>query len=278
METLITGAWLLCRACVPTSPPRDGGVNSRHRTTCDADNVISAIVIIPTYNERDNLTELTERLLGLGLPLDVVFVDDASPDGTGKVADALAQSFPQVSVIHREKKLGYGSAVTEGFRVALQGDYSWVLQMDADLSHDPAAIPAILQAASDYELVLGARYIGGVRIIDWGIGRVLLSWMANGYARTVTGLPIRDITTGFRCYRRSALQAPDLSQLKASGYGFLIEMAYRIWKSGGRLAEVPIIFYGRKKGMSKMSRRMMLEAAYLVWRLRFSGGKRGGRR
>jgi len=238
---------------------------------------MSAIVIIPTYNERDNLAELTERLLDLGLGLDVLFVDDASPDGTGKVADELAQSFPQVSVIHRERKLGYGSAVIDGFRAALQGRYSRVLQMDADLSHDPVAIPALLQAASDHDLVLGSRYIGGVRVIDWEIGRVLLSWMSNAYARAVTRLPIRDITTGFRCYRRSSLQALDLAQIKASGYGFQIEMAYRIWRSGGRLAEVPIIFYGRQKGMSKLTKRMIFEAAILVWRLRFGGGRWGDR-
>ena len=237
---------------------------------------MSAIVIVPTYNERDNLAELTERLLRLGLALDVVFVDDASPDGTGKVADELAQSFPQVSVIHREKKLGYASAVIEGFRAALRGKYSRVLQMDADLSHDPAAIPALLQAASDHDLVLGSRYIGGVRVIDWEISRVLLSSMSNAYARAVTRLPIRDITTGFRCYRRSALEALDFGQIRASGYGFQIEVAYHIWRSGGRLAEVPIIFYGRQKGTSKLSKRMVLEAAILVWRLSLGGGKWGG--
>ena len=232
---------------------------------------MSAIVIIPTYNERDNLQELTDRLLRLNLALDVAVVDDASPDGTGTVADALAAACPQVSVIHREGKLGYGSAVVEGFRAALKGKYSRVLQMDADLSHDPAAIPALLRAASEHDLVLGSRYIGGVRVIDWEIGRVLLSWLANGYARAITGLPVRDITTGFRCYRRSALEALDLDQLKAAGYGFLIETAYRIWKSGGHLTEVPIVFYGRQKGTSKMSKRMILEAALLVWRLRLGG-------
>lgn len=235
---------------------------------------MSALVIIPTYNERDNLSPLTDRLLGLGLPLDVLVVDDGSPDGTGKVADDLAQSFPHVSVIHRERRLGYASAVTEGFRAALKQDYSWILQMDADLSHDPASIPALLRAASDHDLVLGSRYIGGVRVIDWEIGRILLSWMSNNYARAITGLPVRDITTGFRCYRRSALEALDLAKLKANGYGFLIEIAYHIWRSGGRLTEVPITFYGRHRGTSKMSKRMILEAAILVWRLRVAGGIR----
>jgi dolichol-phosphate mannosyltransferase len=229
---------------------------------------MSAIVIIPTYNERDNLIELTERLLALPLALDVVFVDDSSPDGTGKLADELARSHPQISVIRRERKLGYGSAVIEGFRAALKGDYAWILQMDADLSHDPAAIPALIRAASDNDLVLGSRYIGGVRVIDWEIGRVLLSWMSNGYARAVTRLPVRDVTTGFRCFRRQALEALNLAQFQAAGYGFQIEVAYRIWRSGGRLTEVPITFYGRQKGISKLSKRMIVEAAVLVWRLR----------
>ena len=239
---------------------------------------MSAIVIIPTYNERDNLIELTERLLALPLALDVVFVDDSSPDGTGKLADELARSHPQISVIRRERKLGYGSAVIEGFRAALKGDYAWILQMDADLSHDPAAIPALIRAASDNDLVLGSRYIGGVRVIDWEIGRVLLSWMSNGYARAVTRLPVRDVTTGFRCFRRQALEALNLAQFQAAGYGFLIEVAYRIWRSGGRLTEVPITFYGRQKGISKLSKRMIVEAAVLVWRLRLGWGNQASAR
>ncbi len=230
---------------------------------------MSAIVIIPTYNERENLRQLTERLVALDLSLDVVFVDDGSPDGTGELAEALAQRFPRVSVIHRQGKLGYASAVIEGFRLALKGDYSWILQMDADLSHDPAAIPLMLRAVEDHDLVLGSRYVGGVRVIDWGMSRVLLSRFANFYARMVTGVPVQDVTTGFRCYRRSVLEALDLSQIRASGYAFLIEMAYRTWKAGGRLTEVPIIFHGRERGMSKMSKRIILEAALLVWRLRF---------
>jgi dolichol-phosphate mannosyltransferase len=239
---------------------------------------MSAIVIIPTYNERDNLIELTERLLALPLALDVVFVDDSSPDGTGKLADELTRSHPQISVIRREQKLGYGSAIIEGFRAALNGDYAWILQMDADLSHDPAAIPALIRAASDHDLVLGSRYIGGVRVIDWEIGRVLLSWMSNGYARAVTRLPVRDITTGFRCFRRQALEALDLAQFQAAGYGFQIEVAYRIWRSGGRLTEVPITFYGRQKGISKLSKRMIIEAAVLVWRLRLGRGNHASAR
>ncbi len=232
---------------------------------------MSAVVIIPTYNERDNLAELTKRLMSIEVPLDVIFVDDGSPDGTGDLADNLVRTFPNISVIHRESKLGYGSAVIEGFRTALKKDYGWILQMDADLSHDPASIPKLLEAAREGDLVLGSRYIGGVRVVDWEIGRVLLSYFANQYARTITGLPLHDITTGFRCYRRDVLQSFDFSAVKANGYGFLIEIAYRVWRSGGRLAEVPITYYGRQRGKSKLSKQTMLEAAILVWRLRLFG-------
>jgi dolichol-phosphate mannosyltransferase len=239
---------------------------------------VSSVVVIPTYNERGNLTELTERLLGLKLPLDILFIDDNSPDGTGKLADDLAQSFHQISVLHRKRKLGYGSAVVEGFRLALERGYDWVLQMDADLSHDPAAIPMLLEAALEHDLVLGSRYQGGVRVIDWQIGRIVLSCLANSYARFVTGLPISDITTGFRCYRRSALEAIEIEHLKANGYGLLIETAYRVWRAAGRLAEVPIIYYGRHSGRSKLSRSTILEAAWIVWRLRLGSHRRSPRR
>jgi dolichol-phosphate mannosyltransferase len=230
----------------------------------------SAVVIIPTYNERDNLAKLTQQILKLGLGLNILIVDDNSPDGTGKLADDLAMELPNVSVIHRAGKLGYGSAVIEGFRAALKREYAWILQMDADLSHDPAAIPAMLKAAADCDLVLGSRYIGGVRVVDWEVMRVLLSCFANRYAQTITGLPLHDVTTGFRCYRASILRSFDFSRVKTNGYGFLIEMAYRLWKSGGRLSEVPIIFYGRQRGKSKISKQMIFEAAFLVWRLRLS--------
>lgn len=230
------------------------------------------IIVIPTYNERDNIVELTDRLLKLALPLKILFVDDASPDGTGQQAEALARSHSQVAVIHRTRKLGYASAVLEGLSEALKGPYSCILVMDADLSHDPAAIPHLLQAARHHDLVLGSRYLGGLRVIDWEIGRVVLSWIANRYARLVTGIPCWDITTGFRCYSRAALQILDFTKLRASGYGFNIEMCYHIWKSGKRLVEIPIIFYGRKNGVTKMTKRMIVEAVVLVWRLRFCTG------
>lgn len=234
---------------------------------------MSAIVIVPTYNERDNLANLTDRLLSLPVELQVLFVDDGSPDGTGELAESLARKHSRVSLIQRGRKLGFGSALITGYRAAIKENYALVLQMDADLSHDPAAIPAMISAASEYDLVLGSRYYGGVRVIDWEMSRILLSWMANSYARAVTRLPVHDITTGFRCFRKEVLEALDMDQLKANGYGLQIEVAYRIWESGARLGEVPIIFYGRKRGKSKMTRSMILEAMLLVLRLRL--GVRG---
>lgn len=233
-------------------------------------NRASAVVIVPTYNERDNLAKLTQQILKLGLGLDVLIVDDDSPDGTGKLADDLAMELSNVSVIHRAGKLGYGSAVIEGFRAAIKKEYVWILQMDADLSHDPLSIPAMLEAAEKSDVVLGSRFIGGLRVVDWEVSRVLLSCFANRYALTITGLPLHDVTTGFRCYRASILRSFDFNRIKTNGYGFLIEMAYRLWKSGGRLSEVPIIFYGRQRGKSKISKQMIFEAAFLVWRLRLS--------
>ncbi|HEX2928426.1 MAG TPA: polyprenol monophosphomannose synthase [Candidatus Binatia bacterium] len=233
-------------------------------------NRASAVIIIPTYNERDNLAKLTQQILKLGAGLDILVVDDNSPDGTGKLADDLAMELPSVSVIHRAGKLGYGSAVIEGFRAAIKKEYAWILQMDADLSHDPSSIPAMLKAAEECDVVIGSRFIGGLRVVDWEVSRVLLSCFANRYAQTITGLPLHDITTGFRCYRGSVLRSFDFNRIKTNGYGFLIEMAYRLWKSGARLSEVPIIFYGRQRGKSKISNGMIFEAAFLVWRLRLS--------
>jgi dolichol-phosphate mannosyltransferase len=231
---------------------------------------VPALVIIPTYNERDNLLQLTEQLMNLPLDLSVLFIDDGSPDGTGELAEELARKHAKVSLIQRGKKLGFGSAVITGFEAAVERNFALVVQMDADLSHDPGAVPGLIEAASKYDLVFGSRYTGGVRVIDWEMSRILLSFCANTYARAVTGLPVHDITTGFRCYRKEALASLDLKRMKANGYGLQIETAYRIWQSGGRLGEVPIVFYGRKRGKSKMTGSMILEAMALCWRLRLA--------
>ena len=230
---------------------------------------MSAIVVIPTYNEKDNLVDLTARLLTIQSGLEILYVDDDSPDGTGKLADELRERDPRVSVLHRNGPRGFSAASIAGLKTALAGSYSHIVTMDADLSHDPSAIPFLLDVAQDHELVIGSRYAQGVRVVNWEMRRVLLSWAANLYARAVTGFPFHDMTSGFRCYSRAAIEAINLNRIKANGYGFLIETAYRIWRAGGRVVETPIIYYGREKGVSKMSKRMIVESALLVWRLRF---------
>jgi dolichol-phosphate mannosyltransferase len=232
--------------------------------------LMNAVVVIPTYNERENLVELTTRLLNLPVNLHVLYVDDDSPDGTGKLADELCNRDSRVSVLHRAGPRGFSAALLAGLKSALAGSYDRILTMDADLSHDPAAIPHLLDAAQDYGLVIGSRYVHGVRIMNWDMHRLLLSWVANRYARAITRFPHHDMTSGFRCYRRAVLEAIPLDRIKTNGYGFQIEVAYHIWKANNRIVERPITFYGREKGVSKMSKRMIVESAMLVWRLRFS--------
>ncbi len=235
-----------------------------------------ALVIIPTYNERENVEWLASRILDLGLDLDLLFVDDNSPDGTGELIDQLAKADSRIAVLHREEKLGLGSAYVAGFRFALERDYKCIFEMDADRSHDPRSIPDFLTSIKDYDVVLGSRYLDGVSIVHWGFGRLLLSYLANAYARAVTGLELTDLTTGYRCYRRGVLETMDLSRILSNGYAFQIEMVYRAHRLGFKIGEIPIIFYGRRSGVSKMSRRIVWEAALTVWRLRFSTCSRRG--
>ncbi len=228
-----------------------------------------ALVIVPTYDERDNL----ERLVGLVLQqdprLEVLVVDDASPDGTGEIADRLAAADPRVHVLHRRGKLGLGTAYLDGFRWGLERDYAFLFEMDADFSHDPAHLPTFLQAIEEYDVVLGSRYLHGrVTVINWPISRLFLSYFANLYARTVTGLPVADATGGYKCFRRAVLQAIDLDHVRSEGYAFQIEMSLRAWRRGFRIGEVPIVFVDRDVGESKMSRRIIIEAVWRVWHLR----------
>lgn len=228
------------------------------------------LVIVPTYNEARNIEWLARAVLQQGDQIDLLFVDDNSPDGTGEVADRLARQSPRVSVIHRPGKLGLGRAYVEGFRYALRDRYDLILIMDADHSHDPRAIPDLLRAMEGCDLAIGSRYVDGISVVNWSLGRVLLSYFSNWYARKVTGLPCHDVTAGFRCYRRKVLESLDLDRIASNGYAFHIEMAYRTHQLGFRIVEVPIIFYGRFSGTSKMSRWIVWEAAFMVWRLRFS--------
>ena len=231
-----------------------------------------ALVVVPTYNEAPNLPNLVPQILSQDPRLEVLVVDDASPDGTGQIADGLARDNPRVHVLHREGKLGLGTAYLAGFGWALDQGYDYVFEMDADFSHDPAHLPQFLRAAATADLVLGSRYLGGkVTVVNWPIGRLMLSYWANVYARWVTGLRIWDLTGGFKCFRSRVLQAIDLSQVRSNGYAFQIEMSVRAWRKGFKLAEVPIVFVDRTEGQSKMNKKIVREAIWMVPRLRLLG-------
>ena len=231
-----------------------------------------ALVIVPTYNERFNVARLIPAILAQDPSLEVLVVDDASPDGTGGIVDSIAANNPRVNVIHREGKLGLGTAYIEGFRWALERKYDLVFEMDADFSHNPERLPEFLQAIKEADLVLGSRYQDGhVNVVNWPMSRLFLSYGANVYARAVTGLPIFDTTGGFKCFRRNVLESIDLNSVKSNGYAFQIEMSFRAWKRGSRLVEIPIIFVDRTEGVSKMSKKIVREAVWMVWRLRWWG-------
>jgi dolichol-phosphate mannosyltransferase len=228
-----------------------------------------ALVIIPTYNEANNLTQIVPRVLEQDARLEVLVVDDNSPDGTGALADRLAAENPRVHVVHREGKQGLGTAYRAGFRWALERDYAYVFEMDADLSHDPKHLPAFLEAIQDADLVLGSRYLHGrAAVVNWPMGRLLLSYFANIYARVVTGMRLYDATGGFKCFRRKVLETVDLKAVRSNGYSFQIEMSFRAWRAGFRIKEIPIVFVDRAAGRSKMSGAIVREAIFMVWRLR----------
>lgn len=228
------------------------------------------LVIIPTYNEAANLPLLVPQVLSQDRRLDVLVVDDNSPDGTGEIADQLARDDTRVHVLHREGKLGLGTAYLAGFRWALARDYAYIFEMDADFSHDPAHLPQFLEAVADADLVLGSRYLNGrVTVVNWPMARLLLSYFANVYARVVTGLRLFDATGGFKCFRRRVLETLDLGAVRSNGYAFQIEMSFRTWRRGFRIHEIPIVFVDRTDGASKMSGAIVREAVWMVWRLRF---------
>ena len=228
-----------------------------------------ALVVIPTYNEAGNLGSLVEQVLAQDPRLEVLVVDDRSPDGTGQIAQGLAAKESRVSVLHRDGKLGLGTAYITGFKWALERGYDYVFEMDADFSHDPVHLKDFLKAVADSDLVLGSRYLGGkVTVVNWPMGRLVLSYCANIYARWLTGLRIWDLTGGFKCFRRRVLEAIDLSGVRSNGYAFQIEMSVRAWRKGFRLREIPIVFVDRTEGQSKMNRAIVREAVWMVPRLR----------
>ena len=229
---------------------------------------MKALVIIPTYNERENLTELLRQIFALGIGLEVLIVDDNSPDGTGQLADEMTAADPHVHVLHRAGKMGLGSAYVAGFRYALDRDYEAIFEMDADFSHNPESLPVFLKELESADLVLGSRYLHGVTVVNWPLSRLILSYAANVYSRVITGMNIKDATGGFKCFRRQVLEAIDWSRVKSDGYGFQIEINFKAFRKGFRIKEIPILFVDRRAGESKMSRKIVWEAAYMVWRLR----------
>ncbi|MDD2852076.1 MAG: polyprenol monophosphomannose synthase [Desulfuromonadaceae bacterium] len=229
---------------------------------------MKAFVIIPTYNEKDNVTSLAHAVLAQHPDLQILFVDDNSPDGTGALIDNLVAQESRIHVLHRDGKLGLGSAYREGFKAALTMGADFLIEMDADFSHDPVVLPLFLSAIKESDLIIGSRYINGVSVVNWPIRRLMLSYFASVYTRLITGLHLRDCTSGFKCFRRSVIEAIDLSIVKSDGYSFQIEMNYRCKEKGFRIAEIPIIFIDRHAGSSKMSGAIVREAVLMVWKLR----------
>ncbi len=228
-----------------------------------------AVIVVPTYNEAENVERLVNRIRTFAPEISVLFVDDNSPDGTKDVIESLQKEDPLILLLQREKKEGLGRAYIAGFKKALEEGFEYIFEMDADLSHDPKELPNFLKEMQTYDLVIGSRYIKGVNVINWPLKRLLLSYFANVYSRIITGMPIRDCTGGFKCFRKEVLMAIDFDRIKSNGYAFQIELNFKAWKKGFKIKEIPIIFMDRVFGESKLSKRIMWEAAFLVWKLRF---------
>jgi len=228
---------------------------------------MKALVIIPTYNELDNIEKLLEQVLSKDDNLEVLIVDDNSPDGTALRVKFMQSSQPRIHLLERPGKLGLGSAYVAGFKYALARDYEFIMEMDADFSHNPNDIPRLLEMAKSKDLVIGSRYCNGVNIINWPFKRLLISYFASKYVRVITGMPIKDPTGGFKCFHRRVLESINLDQILSDGYAFQIEMNFRAWVKMFRIKEIPIVFTERLNGHSKMSRHIVYEAAWMVWRL-----------
>ena len=227
------------------------------------------LVIIPTYNEVGNIKEVIPQVLIQHSHVEVLVVDDNSPDGTADAVKKMMEQDGRVHLLERPAKMGLGTAYVAGFRFALQADYEFIFEMDADLSHDPKVIGRFLNAIRENDLVIGSRYIQGVNVVNWPLSRLLLSWFANLYTRLITRMPIKDATSGFKCFKRKVLETINLNEIHSDGYAFQIEMHYKAWKKGFRLKEIPIVFLERNIGVSKMSPGIVREAAWIVWKLRF---------
>lgn len=230
--------------------------------------VLKAVVVIPTYNERDNIEKLASEVLRQNENIHILVVDDNSPDGTGTLVEEMSKTNDRIRVLHRQGKLGLGSAYRAGFRFALDHDADYVLEMDADFSHDPLLLPRFLEKMQEFDLVIGSRYLNGVSVVNWPLRRLMLSYFASVYTRVITGLTISDCTSGFKCFSREVLESIDLNKIRSDGYSFQIEMNYRCAEKGFRVGEIPIIFIDRHAGTSKMSKKIVREAVLMVWKLK----------
>ncbi|MBM2814484.1 MAG: Polyprenol monophosphomannose synthase [Ignavibacteria bacterium] len=229
---------------------------------------MKSIVVIPTYNEKENISRMIHTIFSVQPDIEILIVDDNSPDGTSKDVKEIMLNEPRVHLIERTGKMGLGTAYCEGFAYALERGFEAIFEMDADFSHDPKEIPNFLEEIKNYDLVIGSRYITGVNVVNWPLGRLILSYFASVYTRVITRLPVRDTTGGFKCFRAEMLRKIDLTKIHSNGYGFQIEMNYLMWKNGARIKEIPIIFIDRINGVSKMNRKIIYEAIFLVWKLR----------
>ncbi len=228
----------------------------------------NTLIIVPTYNEMDNISRLIPDLLERYNGMDILVVDDNSPDGSGDYVEGLSKQNTRIKIIRREGKKGLGTAYIAGFKYAIAHDYDFIFEMDADYSHDPKEIKNFLEAAEEFDLVLGSRYVRGVNVINWPMRRLLLSYFANKYTRFITGMPIQDATGGFKCFRKKVLESINLDKISSNGYAFQIEMTFKAWKKGFKVGEIPIVFVDRMKGTSKMSKKIVREAIFMVWKLR----------
>lgn len=229
-----------------------------------------SIVIIPTYDELNNIKNLIPDILNIRPEFHILVIDDNSPDGTGEYVEELSKRDDRIKVIRREGKLGLGTAYVRGFCYMLDNGYDFAFQMDADYSHDPKELNNFVKYAEEYDLVIGSRYIQGVNVINWPMSRLLLSYFANKYTSVVTGMPIKDSTGGFKCFNRRVLESIDFDDVNSNGYSFQIEMNFKVWKRGFKIKEIPIIFVDRVEGNSKMSKNIVWEAIFMVWNLRLA--------
>lgn len=230
---------------------------------------VKSIVVIPTYNERGNIEKIISAVLTAAPEIHILIVDDNSPDGTSGLVEAMMLKDPRIKLLKRAGKLGLGTAYCEGFRLALDWGYEYIMEMDADFSHNPEDVPRFLEELKTNDVVIGSRYSNGVNVVNWPLRRLILSYGANLYTRIITGMPIKDATGGFKGFRAEVLKKIDFSQIHSNGYAFQIEMNYRLWKAGAKMKEIPIVFIDRTSGTSKMNRSIVYEAVFLVWKMKF---------